>query len=129
MTELFINVGDAYRSLGLYEDAIQAYRQASILNSDNELAADNLADVRERVRMQEENISDLERSVDEDPRDLSRYADLVDAYLEAHREEDALKLIDQMIALEPENPTTYETQAIVYESLDHPDEAADAWRA
>jgi superkiller protein 3 len=124
---LFINVGDAYRGLGLYDEAIQAYRQASIVSPDNELATDNLAEVRERVRMQNENIEDLEHGVDEDPRDLSRYADLVDAYLEAHREEDALRLIDQMIALESENPTTYETRAIVYESLDHPDEAADAW--
>ena len=73
--QLFINVGDAYRSLGFYRRRDPGVSPGQILDSDNKLAADNLAEVRERVRMQEENISDLERSVDEDPRDLSRYAD------------------------------------------------------
>ena len=114
--ELFINLGDAYRGLGYFEDAILAYRQAQILNPDNTLASDNLRDVRERLNQQAEDIADLEKRVDEDPRDLSRYSALVDAYLEAHREQDALNIVNQMIALAPDDPNTYVTQAQVFEN-------------
>src|SRR5205814_8116372 len=83
--ELYLNVGDAYRSLNMYQDAIQAYRQAVILNPDNTLAADNLRDVRERVNNQLRRIMEQERRVDEDPADLSRYAELVSLYLDMRR--------------------------------------------
>ena len=124
---LHINLGDTYRELGFYDDAVHEYRQAEILNPNNTLAADNLRDLRQRLSDRAEHIHDLERRVDSDPRDLGRYADLANAYLEAHRDQDALHTVRQMEALAPEAPLTNEMRATVFEALDQPEEAVEAW--
>ncbi len=53
----------------------------------------------------------------------------MDAYLEAHREQDALNLVNQMVALDPENTAIpMGHRPLVYESMAQPDDAADAWQ-
>src|SRR6266699_6741736 len=83
--DLYLSLGDTYRSQSLYQDAIQAYRQVLILNPDNTLAADNLLDVRERVNDQLRRVMDQERRIDEDPLDTMRYSELVSLYLDMRR--------------------------------------------
>jgi tetratricopeptide (TPR) repeat protein len=73
-------------------------------------------------------IDDLKANLDKDPADLTRYSDLVDAYLEAHRYEDADKMVQKMVQLEPSNPTTFETKAVYHETMGDIDAAADAWQ-
>lgn len=125
--DLFVALGDAYRELGFFEDSIQAYRQAEILNPDNTAAQDNLRDVRERVRSQAERINEMEQQLDSDPRNIERYAEVIGAYLEAHRYQDALTVTNQMVDLFPEDATVYETMALVQEALGDTDSAAAAW--
>src|SRR5579883_1095979 len=83
--ELYASIGDAYRQQYLYTDAIQAYRQALILNPENSAAWDNLRDVREHVNHQLRRVMDQERLIDENPGDTSRYAELVNLYLDMHQ--------------------------------------------
>src|SRR5690348_16318049 len=109
--ELYLNVGDSYRTQNLYEDAIQAYRQALILNPDNTLAADNLRDVRERVNQQTVRIMNQEKQIDADPGDTSRYAELVSLFLDMRRYDQALSVANQMLGLDPEERTVYDTLA------------------
>ncbi len=60
--------------------------------------------------MQAEDIADLEKRVDEDPRDLGATPTW---WMPIWRPTASRtrSTIDQMIALDPESPTTYETQA------------------
>jgi len=124
---LFVALGDAYRELGFYDDAIQAYRQAQILNADNTIAQDNLRDVRESVNQQAQRINELESQLDNDPSNIERYAEVIGAYLEARRYQDALNSTNQMIELFPDDSTVYETLALVQEALGDVDSAAAAW--
>lgn len=126
--DLFIALGDACREMGLYEDAIQAYRQAEILNPENTLAQDSLRDVRERVVSQAERISELEQQLDRDPSDPDRYAEVIGAYLEAHRYQDALAMTNQMAQLFPDDAGVYETMALVQEALGDNESVVAAWR-
>jgi tetratricopeptide (TPR) repeat protein len=125
--DLFVALGDAYSELEFFEDAIQVYRQAEILNPDNVNAQDNLRDVRERVREQAERITELERQLDANPRSIERYAEVIGAYLQGHRYQDALTLVNQMVDLFPDDPVVYQTMALVQEELDDIDSAAAAW--
>src|SRR5947209_7019878 len=94
--ELYLAVGDAYRTQNLYQDAVQAYRQALILNRDNAAAADNLRDVRERINEQLRRLMEQERHIDAEPADAGRYAELATTYLDMHRYDDALSIANQM---------------------------------
>ncbi|HEX7735206.1 MAG TPA: tetratricopeptide repeat protein, partial [Ktedonobacteraceae bacterium] len=108
--KLYTSVGDAYRQQYLYTDAIQAYRQALILNPDNSQAADSLRDVRERVNYQLRRVMDQEKSIDDDPGDTSRYAELVNLYLDMHRYDDAISAANQILGLDPEDRAGYDAQ-------------------
>ncbi|HLL80052.1 MAG TPA: tetratricopeptide repeat protein, partial [Ktedonobacteraceae bacterium] len=74
---LYLSIADTYRAQYLYQDAIQNYRQAIIINPENTVAADNLADVRERVNTQLRRVMEQEKRIDEVPDDTSRYGELV----------------------------------------------------
>jgi len=124
---LYLSVGDAYRAQFLYQDAIQNYRQALILNPENTIAADNLADVRERVNQQLRRIMDQEKHVDEDPGDTSRYAELVNLYIDMRKYDEALSVANQMIGLDPEKRIGYDSMAAVYEAIGEPDQAAEIY--
>src|SRR5258708_19487208 len=111
----------------MYEDAIQAYRQALILNAGSSLAADNLLDARERVNAQLRRIMEQERRVDEDPSDTSRYGHLANLFIAMRQYDQALPVANQMLVLDPEDRTVYDTLAAVYEAMGDPDQAGDAY--
>ena len=125
--ELYLSVGDAYRSQNLYQDAVQAYRQALVLNSENINAADNLRDVRERVNDQLRRLMEQEHRIDEDPRNASRYAELVSLYLDMRRYDEALSVANQMLALDPNGRTAYDMLAAAYEQMGERDQAAEIY--
>jgi superkiller protein 3 len=125
--ELFVALGDACRELNFFEDAIQAYRQAEILNPENTLAQDNLVDVRERVNAQAQRIGELEQHLDADPSDPERYAEVIGAYLEARRYQDAETKTQMMMQLFPDDPGVYETMALVQEAMGDVDQVVAAW--
>src|SRR5271165_4342272 len=126
--ELYVALGDSYRELGFLEDAIQAYRQAEILNEENAQAQESLRDVRERVNSQAGLIARLESQLDADPSDPERYAEVIGAYLEAQRYQDALQLSLRATELFPDDPAMHETQAIVHESMGENEAASTAWQ-
>src|SRR5260370_28616067 len=103
--ELYVNVGDAYRTLNLYQDAVQAYRQARMLNPDNTLAANNLVDVRERINDQWRRVLEQEKQIDESPSDPSRYAELASLYLDMRRYDNALAAANAMLSLDLDGRT------------------------
>ena len=125
--DLFVALGDTCRDIGFYEDAIQAYRQAEILNPQNAQAQDNLADVRERVNAQAQRIGELEHHLDADPSDPERYAEVIGAYLEARRYQDAETKTEMMMQLFPDDPGVYETMALVQEAMGDIDQVVNAW--
>jgi tetratricopeptide (TPR) repeat protein len=125
--DLFVALGDVCRDIGFYEDAIQAYRQAEILNPQNTQAQDNLRDVRERVNNQAQRITELEQHLDADPKDPDRYAEVIGAYLEARRYNDAEVKTQQMMQLFPDDPGVFETMALVQEAMGDIDQVVEAW--
>lgn len=126
--ELFVALGDVCREIGFLEDAVQAFRQAEILNPENTQAQDSLRDIRERLNLQAQRITELERHLDGDPSDPDRYAEVIGAYLEARRYQDALNLTQQMAQLFPDDAAVYETMALVQEAMGDTDSVVEAWK-
>src|SRR5262249_4026573 len=125
--ELYLSLGDTYRTQYLYQDAIQAYRQALILNPENNGVSENLREVRGLVNEQWQRIMAQERHIDQIPADPARYAELASLYLDMRRYDDALNAANSMLTLEPDGRSGYDTLAAIYEQMGERDQAAEMY--
>lgn len=104
---LWENLGEAYKSAGLYKDAILAFQKAISLNPTNAMCHYRLGLVYAAEKREQEAIRAFEKVLEIDPRSPQAHASLASQYRKMGIEEIAQKHIEKARAMQSEDESDY----------------------
>jgi serine/threonine-protein kinase len=120
----YANLGSLYIDERKYAEAADAEERALQLNDKNYLVWGNLAiayeglkDREKAGRARDREMTLLEQSVEDNPRDAAVQADLGLLYAKKKLREKAISRIQSALVLSPDNPNVLETVGEAYEDL------------
>ena len=104
---LWENLGEAYKSAGLYKDAILTFQKAISLNPTNAMCHYRLGLVYAAEKREQEAIRAFEKVLELDPRSPQAHASLASQYRKMGIEEIAQKHIEKARAMQSEDESDY----------------------
>jgi tetratricopeptide (TPR) repeat protein len=104
---LWENLGEAYKSAGLYKDAILAFQKAISLNPTNAMCHYRLGLVYAAEKREQEAIRAFEKVLEIDPRSPQAHASLASQYRKMGMEEIAQMHIEKARAMQSEDESDY----------------------
>jgi tetratricopeptide (TPR) repeat protein len=120
--------GDTLYQLKLYEDAIEAYEQASCIDPRSISAYNSKGNTLSKLERFEEAIEAYEQALRIEPTSLALYTNKAYALNQLDRYEETLRVYEQMLHLDPNNPVTYNNKGFALYCLKRHEEALEAYQ-
>jgi predicted O-linked N-acetylglucosamine transferase (SPINDLY family) len=125
--EAHFNLGNAFRELKRWDEALVCFERALVLQPDDEAAYSSYGLVLIALGRLDEAVSSFDKALFCKPRYASAYVDRGNALLKLERLDEALANFDQAIAIEPQYAKAYNNRGNVLTTLKRYDEAIQSY--
>jgi Flp pilus assembly protein TadD len=126
--EAWFGLGNAYRELKSYNDAIEAYRQALRINQGYSEAWNNLGVVYNNLKRYGDEIEAYRQALRIDPKNAEALNNLGNAYRELKSYNDAIEAFCQSLRINPEYALAWYNLGLIYGDLKRHNDAIEAFR-
>jgi tetratricopeptide (TPR) repeat protein len=125
---VWFSLGTAYGHLNLYNDAVEALRQATRIDPKDAKAWYNLGTAYGHLNLYNDAVEALRRATRIDPKDAKAWDNLGNAYGHLDRYNDAIEGYRQAIRIDPVHAAAWNNLGIAYRHLDRYNDAIEGYR-
>jgi len=126
--ESLIVLGNNLRETGKYQEAIEAFKQAIILESNNAIAYYNLGTAYGNLNRHQEAIEAYKQALNINPNLAEAYCNLGNAYGRLNRHQEAIEAYKQALNINPNLAEAYYNLGTAYGNLNRNQEAVEAYK-